>query len=78
MQVMQLNVSNDICDKVISFLESLPKNKVQLKLEERVDTCKQKHFNPKEFFGLSDSSKNEIDEYLAKSKEEWGSFIKYE
>jgi len=28
MQTIQLNISNDIFDKVMSFLEILPKNKI--------------------------------------------------
>ena len=30
MQTIQLNISNDIFDKVISFLEILPKNKIYI------------------------------------------------
>jgi len=32
-QRVQLEISNDIFDKVISFLENLPKNKIQLNFE---------------------------------------------
>jgi len=32
-QKVQLEISNDIFDKVISFLENLPKNKIQLNFE---------------------------------------------
>ena len=30
MQTIQLNISSDIFDKVISFLELLPRNKIQI------------------------------------------------
>ena len=30
MQTIQLNISNDIFDKVMSFLEILPKNKISI------------------------------------------------
>ena len=33
MQRVQLEISDDIFDKVISFLENLPKNKIQLNFE---------------------------------------------
>jgi len=33
MQRVQLDISNDIFDKVMFFLENLPKNKIQLNFE---------------------------------------------
>lgn len=30
-----------------------------------------KEFNPQEFYGATESSKNEIDEYLASTKSDW-------
>ena len=30
-----------------------------------------KDFNPKQFYGITTSSKNEIDEYLSNNKNEW-------
>ncbi len=35
----------------------------------------EKKFNPKEFFGLGNSSKNEIEAYLQKSKDEWNNHL---
>ena len=35
MQTIRLDVSNDIYDKVITFIENLPKNKVKLQLEKK-------------------------------------------
>ncbi len=35
------------------------------------DKPKSKPFNPKEFFGVADSSKEQIDEYLKDSRDEW-------
>jgi len=33
MQSVQLNISSDIFDKVMFFLENLPKNKIELKFD---------------------------------------------
>jgi len=40
---------------------------------EHISTKKriEKVFNPKEFFGVSSSSKDEIEQYLANSKRKW-------
>jgi len=35
MQTIRLDVSNDVYDKVMFFLENLPKNKVKLQLEQK-------------------------------------------
>jgi hypothetical protein len=35
MQTIRLDVSNDIYDKVMAFIENLPKNKVKLQLEKK-------------------------------------------
>jgi len=61
MHTIRLDISNDIFDKVMFFLENLPKNKVKLQVEE------DKTFNPKAFFAVANSSKVEIDEYLGKT-----------
>ncbi|HHH18975.1 MAG TPA: hypothetical protein ENK86_00470 [Campylobacterales bacterium] len=34
-QTVRLDISNDIFDKVMFFLENLPKNKIKLELEKR-------------------------------------------
>lgn len=39
------------------------------------DKPKSKIFNPKEFFGVANSSKEEIDTYLQNSRDEWESSI---
>ncbi|SFV66179.1 hypothetical protein MNB_SV-13-608 [hydrothermal vent metagenome] len=65
MKTMRLDISNDIFDKVMYFLENLPKNKVKIQIQES-NSFKDKTFNPKDFFAVANSSKLEIDEYLNK------------
>jgi len=47
MQTIQLDISSDIYDKVMSFLEILPKNKVSIK----TDILSQKHKLQKDSLG---------------------------
>jgi hypothetical protein len=37
MQTIQLNISSDIFDKVMSFLEILPKNKIEIEIVKNND-----------------------------------------
>lgn len=32
---------------------------------------RERHFNPKEFYGIANGSKEEIDAYLVKTRNEW-------
>ena len=70
MQTIQLDVSSDIYDKVMAFLEILPKDKVKLSIPNA-----KKPFNPKDFFDVADSSKEEIDKYLKQNSNEWDSYL---
>ena len=75
MQTVHLNISNDIFDKVMFFLENLPKSKVKLEIENNISTPPKKSFNPRDFFGVTDSSKSEIDSYLRENRTEWDHYI---
>ena len=37
MHTIRLDISNDIYDKVIAFIEKLPKNKIKLQIETKED-----------------------------------------
>ena len=73
MKRIELDISSDIFDKVISFLSILPKNKI--KITTHTLEKDNNHFNPKEFFGSANSSKAEIDKYLDENKNEWNNYI---
>jgi hypothetical protein len=53
MQTIQLGVSSDIYDKVMSFLEILPKNKVRVKIDEPITEPQQNKESLGEFFQSS-------------------------
>ncbi len=54
MQTIRLDVSNDIYDKVMAFIENLPKNKVKLQLEKKEKVPDKKESNSLvEFFQSS-------------------------
>ena len=63
MQTIQLDVSSDIYDKVMAFLENLPKNKIKLNVANNLSLPLSSSFNPRDFFGVANSSKAEIDDY---------------
>ena len=75
MQTVRLDISNDIFDKVMFFLENLPKNKIKLNFENIVFTSPKETFNPRDFFGVANSSKAEIDSYLKQNNNEWDNYI---
>ena len=72
---VQLDISSDIFDKFISFLEILPQNKIKLTRQDTIYIDKIDSFNPKDFFGITDKSKKDIDEYLDSSKNQWNNYI---
>lgn len=74
MQRIQLDISSDILDKVMFFLENLPKNKVKFDFEDN-NFNYENSFNPRDFFGVANSSKDEIDNYLDENRNEWDSYI---
>ena len=72
---IQLDISRDILDKVMFFLDNLPKNKVKLKIMNNLFNSSADSFNPRDFFGVGNSSKSEIDSYLRESNSEWDNYI---
>jgi len=53
MQTIQLDISSDIFDKVISFLEILPKNKVRVTMNDVSERPQQKKNSLGDFFQSS-------------------------
>ena len=53
MQTIQLNISNDIFDKVISFLEILPKNKIVIVRDNKSQKSNNKNESLVDFFQTS-------------------------
>ena len=68
---LQLDISRDILDKVMFILNNLPKNKVKLKIIDNFFASSTNSFNPRDFFGVTNSSKAEIDSYLRENSSEW-------
>jgi len=71
MKTIQIDMSSDIFDKVISFLQMLPQNKVHLKIDNDEKKEQKDDFNPRDYFAVANSSKHEIDTYLKESKNSW-------
>ena len=71
MKTIHLDISSDIFDKVVSFLQMLPQNKVHLKIDNNEKKEKKEDFNPRDYFAVASSSKSDIDTYLQKSKNSW-------
>jgi hypothetical protein len=53
MQTIQLNISSDIFDKVMSFLEILPKNKIEIVKNNNFKRVQQKKESLGDFFQAS-------------------------
>ena len=53
MQTIQLDISSDVFDKVMSFLEILPKNKVRVKMNKSIQKPQQKKESLGDFFQSS-------------------------
>ena len=53
MQTIQLNISNDIFDKVMSFLEILPKNKIYIVKDNKSQKPQTKKESLGDFFQAS-------------------------
>ena len=75
MQTVQLDISSDIFDKVMAFLEILPKNKIKLNIVNQFSMPLEPIFNPKDFFGVANVTKLEIDDYLKQNDNEWDSYL---
>jgi hypothetical protein len=79
MQKITLEINNSIYDYIMFFLENIPTNLVNIKKEFQVKTTKHTElsssFNPRDFFGVANSSKVEIDNFLQENQNEWDSYI---
>ena len=75
MKTIQIDISSDIVDKVIAFLQMLPQDKVHLKMDNHEDKEQQDDFNPRDYFAVANCSKFEIDTYLNESKKSWDSTL---
>ena len=75
MQTIELNVSSDVFDSVMAFLKILPKDKVEVNISNNLSISSVAPFNPRDFFGLGNSSKLEIDDYLEDNYREWNSYL---
>ncbi len=79
MKKITLEINNSIYDYIMFFLENIPKNLLNIKkeLQEKINNDKEPSntFNPRDFFGAGNSSKNDIDNYLQQNQNEWDSYI---
>jgi len=79
MQKVTLEINNSIYDYIMFFLENIPKNLLNIKKEFQSKTVPNKEisnsFNPRDFFGVANSSKVEIDRYLEENKKEWDNYF---
>ena len=79
MQKITLEINNSIYDYIMFFLENIPKNLVSIRKELQVPTndneTSSNSFNPRDFFGVANSSKIEIDDYLKQNQNEWDSYL---
>ncbi len=71
MKTIHLDISSDIFDKVVSFLQMLPQNKVHLKIDNNENKEKKEDFNPRDYFAVASSTKSDIDTYMKESKNSW-------
>ena len=79
MQKITLEINNSIYDYIMFFLENIPKNLVNIKKELQIKTVNHidssNAFNPRDFFGVANASKVEIDNYLKQNQNEWDSYL---
>jgi len=79
MQKVTLEIHNSIYDYIMFFLENIPKNLVNIKKEFQSNKVPHKKisnsFNPRDFFGVANSSKAEIDRYLEQNRKEWDNYF---
>jgi len=74
MQTIRIDINREIFDKVMSFLEIFPKNMIRIYSNEEAMVSNES-FNPRDFFGVANSSKSEIDSYLNKNQDEWDNYL---
>ncbi len=79
MQKVTLEINNSIYEYIMFFLENIPKKlvhiKKELQQENKLERKSSNTFNPRDFFGVANSSKSEIDKYLQKNQNEWDSYL---
>lgn len=79
MKKITLEINNSIYDYIMFFLENIPKNLLNIKkeLKEKIKNDKESSnaFNPRDFFGVGNSSKDDIDNYLQQNQNEWDGYI---
>ena len=80
MKKITLEINNSIYDYIMFFLENIPKNLVNIRTELQVSNnnnneVSSSSFNPRDFFGASNSSKAEIDDYLKQNQNEWDNYL---
>ena len=68
MQTIRIEASNELAHVIISFLDTLPKDKTRYSST----SLSQKTFEPRRYFGKGKATQEEIDRYLEVSREEWG------
>ncbi len=72
MQKITLEINNSIYNYIMFFLENIPKNLVNIRKELPVPTNNNEvsshSFNPRDFFGVTNSSKSDIDDYLKQNQ----------
>ncbi len=72
MQKVTLEINNSIYEYIMFFLENIPKNLIHIKKELQVNNRPHQNisnsFNPRDFFGVANSSKVEIDRYLQENR----------
>ena len=76
---MQLTIeipNQPLYDKIVWFLSKFKDDGLKIVAStQNKETISEKPFNPREFYGVADSSKIEIDEYLDKNSKEWESDV---
>jgi len=67
----EASIKNGIVQIPKEYQEVYNQEKVQIFIISAEKPSSKKSFNPKEFYGVANISKEEIDEYLQNSRDEW-------
>jgi hypothetical protein len=70
-QTIRIEASNDVVGKIISFLNTLPKEKARYISDDTAPSPMS--FDPKRYFGIGNATRQEIDRYLGEIRSEWDS-----
>ena len=75
MQTIEIKVNDDGLNLVVMLLKNLKKGIVKdisvISTGKTDESSTKERFEPKRFFNVMDSSKNEIDEYLLNVRNDW-------